>query len=482
MNLAELSEAEREQALARFALLRPHLEDGLSAHQTATDANVSTRTVQRWARSYRTLGLSGLVRKPRSDQGHRNLPYALLRLTAGLAVRRAPLSATAVCRKPTEVDEQQGWPIPSYRTVYDIVRHLHPALTTLDHEGAKAYANTFDLIYRRTADRPNEIWQADHTLLDIWVLDQRDRPARPWLTIVMDDFSRAVAGYALNLGAPSTLNTALALRQAIWRKGHPHWHTCGVPDTFYTDHGSDFTSRHLEQVAADLKMRLVFSTIAVPRGRGKIERFFETVNQLLLCQLPGYAPAGTSQPTPMLSLSDLDERVGRFVADDYHQRPHGETGERPQERWLNGAFIPRLPATLEELDLLLLTVATARQVHPDGIHFQGMRYLDLTLAAYVGEAVTIRYDPRDLGEVRVFHQDRFLCRAVCAELAGETISLKDLIRARRQRRRELKGTLAERERHVAVFIQSPKPVPAERTEDEPPSPDAPRRLKRYVDD
>lgn len=84
-----------------------------------------------------------------------------------------------------------------------------------------------------------------------------------------------------------------------------------------------------------------------------------------------------------------------------------------------------------------------------------MPYLDLTLAAYVGESVTVRYDPRDLGEVRVFHHDRFLCRAVCPDLSRETIGLKDLIRARRQRRRELKGTLIERERHVAAFLPAP---------------------------
>ena len=50
----------------------------------------------------------------------------------------------------------------------------------------------------------------------------------------------------------------------------------------------------------------------------------------------------------------------------------------------------------------------------------------LTLAAYVGEQVTVRYEPRDLAEVRVFHQGQFLCRAVSAELAAATISLKDL--------------------------------------------------------
>ena len=112
------------------------------------------------------------------------------------------------------------------------------------------------------------------------------------MTIILDDHSRAVAGYALTLHAPSSIQTALALRQAIWRKGDPHWSVCGIPETFYTDHGSDFTSHHLEQVAADLPMALVFSTAGKPRGRGKVERIFETINQRFLDHQPGYTPAG----------------------------------------------------------------------------------------------------------------------------------------------------------------------------------------------
>lgn len=76
-----------------------------------------------------------------------------------------------------------------------------------------------------------------------------------------------------------------------------------------------------------------------------------------------------------------------------------------------------MPDSLEQLDLLLLTVARPRKIHPDGVHFQGLRYLDLVLAAYVGESVTIRYDPRDLAEIRVFHNEKFLCRAICPEVA-----------------------------------------------------------------
>ena len=92
---------------------------------------------------------------------------------------------------------------------------------------------------------------------------------RPWLTLIEDDHSRAVAGYAVNLGAPSALTTALAFRQAIWRKPWPGWHVCGIPGAFHVDHGSDFTSAHLEQVMADLKIRAYFSLPGQPRLTGQ---------------------------------------------------------------------------------------------------------------------------------------------------------------------------------------------------------------------
>lgn len=37
------------------------------------------------------------------------------------------------------------------------------------------------------------------------------QPARPWLTVILDDRSRALAGCTVSLDAPSALQTALAL-------------------------------------------------------------------------------------------------------------------------------------------------------------------------------------------------------------------------------------------------------------------------------
>ncbi len=111
-----------------------------------------------------------------------------------------------------------------------------------------------------------------------------------------------------------------------------------------------------------------------------------------------------------------------------------------------------MPNSLEDLDLLLISVAKARTVHRDGIHFQGIRYMDPTLAAYVKEAVTIRYDPRDVAEIRVFYRNRFLCRAVSPEHSGQAITLKDIQAARSRHRRALRGQIRERVTPVADFL------------------------------
>ena len=154
----------------------------------------------------------------------------------------------------------------------------------------------------------------------------------------------------------------------------------------------------------------------------------------------------------MLTLAEFETRFRAFLLDVYHRRAHTETKTPPVERWEANGFLPRMPDSLEHLDLLLIHVAKARQVRADGIHFQRLRYISTTLAAYVGETVTLRFDPRDMAEIRIFHEGTFLCRAVCAELAGETVPLREILRARNQRRRELRGVLRSRERAVTTLL------------------------------
>jgi len=481
-NLIELPESSRDLAWQRFQSLRPHIEDGVPLAQIALQAEIPFRTAQRWVAAYKKSGLVGLVRRSRQDcGGHRVLSDETKTLIEGLALQKSKMSAAAIHRKVTQWCEGSGVQAPSYSTVYGIIRRLQPALVTLAHEGTKSYRRAFDLLHRYSASEPNEIWQADHVLLDIWLKDENERPVRPWLTVILDDYSRAVSGYYLSFCAPSAQQTALALKQGIWRKSEPSWHICGIPGTLYTDHGSDFTSHHIEQVCLDLKIQLIFSAVGQPRGRGKIERFFRTVNQLLLVHLEGYISSGERTPTPNLTLKEFEQEFARFLM-VYHQTPHSQTGEAPQKRWDAQGFLPQLPDSLEQLALLLLTIKKTRRVHRDGIRFQGLRYTESLLANYIGEEVNIRYDPRDMAELRVYHQNRFLCRAICPDLSTETVSLKDIQTARKQRRKELKQQIKVRSSLVDALLGSPKKEQAFSLPKDTPKVMQTKTLKRYEND
>ncbi len=476
-----LSEKERLEALQRLQIIRPYLENKTTQTQIAKEQAVTTRTIRHWVKQYRSEGLIGLVRKTRADKGERKVSQELQQLVEGLALKKPALSIASIHRKVKKVAAQLKEPCPSYTSVYEIVTQLEPSLVTLAHEGTSEYKNKFDLIHRTEADKPNAIWQVDHTLFDVLILDNKGRPKKPWLTIILDDYSRAIAGYALSFSAPSALQTALALRHAILYKPQAGWEVCGIPEILYTDHGSDFTSHHIEQVAANLKTQLIFSAVGQPRGRGKVERIFRSISQILLPELPGYQPPETKAKA-VLTLSQLATELENYIIHDYHLKPHSSTGVAPQARWTAGGFLPHMPESTSELDLLLLTVAKPRIVHSDGIKFSGFRYIHTTLAGYIREEVLIRYDPRDVAEIFVFHKDNFICRAICTELAGETVSLSEIVTARKRQQRMLREKIQDRSRTVDALLDLRTNKLVE-TEGEPkpsePLPKATSKLKRY---
>lgn len=80
---------------------------------------------------------------------------------------------------------------------------------------------------------------------------------------------------------------------------------------------------------------------------------------------------------------------------------------------------------------MLLTATATRKIQRDGIQFASTRYVSPVLAAYVGEHVTVRFDPRDVGEIRVYFNDAYLCRAIAPELAAASSIARGVGRCRR---------------------------------------------------
>ena len=128
--------------------------------------------------------------------------------------------------------------------------------------------------------------------------------------------------------------------------------------------------------------------------------------------------------------------------------------------------------------MLLVMVAKSRIVRRDGIRFEGLRYQAPALAPYVGQPVTIRYDPRDVSEIRVFHRNRFVCCAVSPEHCGQAITLKDIQAARVHHRKALQTELRDHRRRVSGLLPRATPLKKPAPATTPPK----RKLHVYFED
>lgn len=205
----------------KWKILRLHVEDGIPLASLARETGIGERTLSRWHSLYRAGGISALERSQRADAGTRRAAPELVAFVEHLALTRPRPSIATLHRLTAAEAARRDEKAPSYATVRSIVQALDPGMVTLALEGPASYRDRHELVFRHRAERPNALWQVDHTELDILIKDPSARPSRPWLTTVMDDYSRAICGYMVFEGAPSAMNTALALRQAIWPKSDP---------------------------------------------------------------------------------------------------------------------------------------------------------------------------------------------------------------------------------------------------------------------
>jgi len=151
-----------------------------------------------------------------------------------------------------------------------------------------------------TAPRPLAVCQIDHTPADIHfvevVNDAGVFVGRPYLTIVVDVFSRAILGFCLTIEKPSSLSVALCLAQALCLKGawlkrartraDHDWPMFGRPGTLVVDGAKEFKG------AAFGRGRQEYGIAIRPRHRGNgrqggvVERLIGALNGVIGA-LPG---------------------------------------------------------------------------------------------------------------------------------------------------------------------------------------------------
>lgn len=248
-----MSDQERAAAEQKYKMIAPFLNKTSSLKKISEKSGVPIRTLNLWLKKYREGGLKGLARKTRDDKGiFKIYDEEMQKRIEGIYFKNPDLSSASIHKLISEYCEQSALKVPSYKTVCKIVNSIPDDMSVLATQGSKAYQQKYDLLHLRSSNRPNEIWQADHVLIDIEIYNDKNELERPWLTIIIDDCSRAICGYELSFLAPSINKTSLCLRHALWRKVDPRWSIMGVPETLYTDHGPDFTSKVSSKQCATL--------------------------------------------------------------------------------------------------------------------------------------------------------------------------------------------------------------------------------------
>lgn len=425
--------------LELYALIERHLNQGVPVRCVAQEAGITERQFYRLLEAYRSNGLEGLAYKARRDGGVRkSVTDVLQKIIEGLCLQRPKPTLAWVHRKIDEYCKKEGTATPSYASVWRIYNDIPAEQKVFAHEGAKVYKNEFGITHRWSADGPNDIWQCDHKELALYARDYRGRVRKLWLTAIEDDYSRAIMGYYLGIEAPSSARVALALRQAIWHKPEEGWPMCGMPEKFFTDHGSDFTSHHIKQVAADLNFGFIDSEIGDPEPRGKIERLFRSTDQM-------FVPDVKSPKSAPLDVEEIDKRFRTWLVTVYQCHEFKDLVGTPLSRWKSRITIPRMPDSLEALDLMLMHVGRPRKVRRDGVRFETFTYFDLELSKYVKQQVSIRFDPRDMSHIYIYADGGFVCKAGCKELEGKEVSRSELIRERANRKKQVKDAVTERQ-------------------------------------
>lgn len=417
--------------------------------EVAKELQVSVRQVQRLMRKWETDGVKGIERKERVDVGVRRIDeewaaYIVQTYRAGNRGGRRMSRAQVALRVATRAIEMGESNAPSRISVYRILaseieaQQQRQRTRSIGWQGESLILKTREGLEVEVKES-NQVWQCDHTRVDLLVVDQVGEVlGRPWLTTVIDTYSRCIVGMHLGMESPSAVVVCLALRHAILPKQYSSsyeltqlWGTYGVPRYLYTDGGKDFGSKHLEQVASELK--IVLCQRRYPAEGGIVERPFGTLNSELFMTLPGYTGNSAkrrpkqAESNASLTLIQLERYIVRYLVERYNQGIDARIGDQTRlGRWEAGSLVQLALLSDRELDICLMR-RDRRVVYRGGyIQFANLSYRGEYLEGYIGSWVVLRYNPRDITSILIYREeggkDIFLSRAHASGLETESLS------------------------------------------------------------
>ena len=310
-----MNEAQRDVALFRYSLIREAADASLSTRQRgqlvrqlagadhagphSRRVRVARGTIDRWVRAYRAGGFEALAPVPRS--GEPVTEKRLLDLAEALK-REVPRRTAAQVAEIIRTTEGAG---PAARTLQ---RHFARLGLNTRPDGSAPQA-----FGRFEAAAPGDLWTGD--ALHGPVIAGR----KTYLFAFIDDHSRALVGYRWGL-SEDTVRLEAAFRCCPGGPG------CAPGCSTWTTAQPMSPNSCCGRAPASGSVSCTPSP-GRPQGRGKIERFFETVRAQFLVEVEARPPA---------DLAELNRLFSAWVETVYHRRAHSETGEAPIDRLLAG--------------------------------------------------------------------------------------------------------------------------------------------------
>ena len=397
----------QEVALARFAVIATLVTRKLSRAEASVtraallamphsfpngERKIARRTLNRWTLAYLTAlpngtvaALNALAPQGRDDKGK---PRVFDEKDLEEAIRlRTELSTRSTALLIEHLGEGK---------VKEATLAYH-----LRRRGAtrKAIGKTGRAFPRYEAPEVNATWQSD-VKDGLWIPDplEPSRFKEVHLIGFIDDHSRLVTHgeWYFKESLPCLFD---CFKKAVIGYARP--------SKCYVDNGPIYRSKQFKLVAARLGTKVINSTEYCSEGRGKVERFWQTV-------AGGFISEAEHAGIP--TLAELNRLFWGWL-DTYNRRVHGSTGMAPIDRWLAGSDrIHRpLPGDLAEAFLWTET----RQVKKTGTFALGGNEYTVD-DALVGKSIEGRYDPLDLANMRVYKDGAFACLAVPAVLVAHT--------------------------------------------------------------
>ena len=248
---------------------------------------------------------------------------------------------------PVHAAPTTPYPIPAKRTYRRRCDALQQSATMEAGISKAAVVRSYEGGGRTlTADYAMHRVIIDHTWLDVHAVssDLQMVLGRPWLTIAIDVFTRAVVGWVLTFIDPCGWTVAEVLRRVSLPKRPPAMYQArypilrnirGKPTEIVLDNAGEFTSHSLEAAIRATGSSVRWCPIRKARYRAVGERIHDTINTWISEELPGKALSiaearslgYVAEDFACVMMEEIEADLNGLFA-EYHISPHGGLQER----------------------------------------------------------------------------------------------------------------------------------------------------------